>query len=748
MCYTYVYRKDCSFFYFFEDFCFLFLDLANMFKLAVPLLRRTLPRKVAPFKKFLPRHFFSHAKVPLTPLLSAIPKQKLAAFGLLGIGSSFTFASYQYNHISLCEAAEINNTSPKPIESIATIDPIKEETPLTESDNSDQKTDSGDVILPTTKQLPALISTSGGIWMWVLRAAAADWYLYLAAAGASIGMALCGVQTSFLFGEIFETFKGSEVITKAFEEGKFWKPVRKLLMLFTIQFGLNFGAASFLARATNNLGQRLRRSYFASVLRQDTTFFDTHKTGELMQQLGEDIGAIQTAVRQCLTTGLRSVFDIALGGMAMWSVSRELTLALFGVLPAMALSGHILGGALRKTSREVSKKTGAASSVASEDISNIKTVKAFTSENNELIRYDTALSKATVLKTNMSIATGAFFGMIHLGINLVQLGIAVYGGTLIRDGNMSSGGMISVVSQTMRLQRAFAGLSRTSSNLVKAISTCDNVYSIAKRQNGTNSTTSTNLVCPLNVEGHLHFLNVTFSYPTRPDIKVLNSLYLEIQPGTVVALVGPSGSGKSTVGCLLEKFYKPNDGTITLDGRALNEIDTTWLRENIGMVDQTPALFAASVMENVRYGTPSATDEEVYAACHAANCHEFITEFPNGYDEELGERGSQISGGQRQRLAIARALLRNPKILLLDEATSALDSESERCVQSALDALMKDRTTLVIAHRLSTIVNADLICVLDSGKVIEQGTHEELLRQNGKYAQLYKSQEKDEKKKK
>ena len=489
-------------------------------------------------KNFVPQA--STHSIPFFKLsgITALASAVTAATAAVAVGAAVERAGYH----TYCDAAEDHSTP-------ATTTANDASSPS--SATTDAATTPTDNSTLHPRPPPTLISTSGGIWMWVLRAASEDWFLYLAAGAASIGMAICGVQTSNLFGQLFEHFKDPAAIDQAFANGTFWKPVKQLLVLFSVNFGLNFCATSFLARATNNLGQRLRRSYFAAVLKQDSAFFDQHKSGAMMQHLGEDIGAITTATRQTLTTGLRSFFDIVLGGLAMWNVSRELTLSLFGVLPVMAFSGHLLGSALRQLSRQVSQTSGIATAVANEDILNIKTVKAFVAEDVELLRYDDALFDAVVLKTTMSVATGSFFGMINLGISMVQLGICMYGGTLIRDGTMSSGGMISVVSQTMRLQRAFAGLSRTSSNLVKAMSTCDNVYEIAKRMpeeeggKGGGGEGNQGLCCPLDVQGDIRFLNVRFAYPTRKDVNVLNSLYLEIQPGTVVALVGASGSGKS-----------------------------------------------------------------------------------------------------------------------------------------------------------------------------------------------------------
>ena len=593
------------------------------------------------------------------------------------------------------------------------------------------------------------------IWSWVLQAAAHDWWLYLGAGIASVGMAFCGVQTAGSFGNIFENIKSPDAIKAAYASGAFWDPVRRLLLLFSAQFSLNFVASNFLSRATNQLGKRLRLSYYASVLRQEIAFFDKHKSGELMQHLGEDIGAICTATRQMFTTGLRSLFDIVLGGYMMWQVSSDMTFALFMIMPIMAGSGHAMGSLLRSQSKRVSEAAGIASAVANEDVANIRTVKAFVNEDKELKRYDDALSKAAHEKTKMALATGTFFGALHFGINLTQLAISFYGGHLISQGKMSSGGMVSIVSQTMRLQHAFAGLSRTYSNLVKAVSTCEGVYSVVKRSPPEWSEASLDGrrymlygsgegFCPSHLEGDIVFDGVTFAYPTRPTHHVLNNFRLEIESGTVCALVGASGSGKSTLGALLEKFYSPDlshGGGIILDGRRLGTIDTKWLRANVGIVDQSPALFACSVLENIRYGKPTATLEEVIEAAKAANAHSFISDFPDGYGTDLGERGTALSGGQRQRIAIARAILKDPRILILDEATSALDSESEHIVQEALDRLMQGRTTLIIAHRLSTIVGADKICVVDQGRLVEMGSHSELIEAGGKYAALFRRQQ-------
>jgi ATP-binding cassette subfamily B protein len=312
-----------------------------------------------------------------------------------------------------------------------------------------------------------------------------------------------------------------------------------------------------------------------------------------------------------------------------------------------------------------------------------------------------------------------------------------YGGGLVIDGTMSVGDLTAFMLYTLFLAFSLGGLSSLFADFNRALGASERVFELMDRVPGVVNTNGKRLAT---VGGHVRFEDVAFAYPTRPDAPVLARVELEMEPGKVLALVGASGGGKSTIAALLARLYDPSAGRVTLDGTDIRELDTVWLREQIGAVAQEPVLFAATIAENIRYGRPGASDAEVEAAASAANADTFVRAFPEGYQTMVGERGVRLSGGQKQRIAIARALLKDPRILVLDEATSALDSESEHLVQEALDRLMDGRTVLVIAHRLSTVRDADRVVVIEGGKVVESGTHDALVALDGTYKRLVERQ--------
>jgi ATP-binding cassette subfamily B (MDR/TAP) protein 8 len=578
-------------------------------------------------------------------------------------------------------------------------------------------------------------SPSQTIWSWVYNAARMDWILYAAAAAASIGMAICAVMEAREFGAIYDIFSQSN--------GSIADSSRRLIVLFVTEFGLSFSASTLLAVATNRLGQRLRESYFKAVLVQDMAFYDARRQGELMQHISEDIASIQSAVRQVFTTGLRSTMNVVVGTVSLFSVSPILSGCVLGILPILGLTAHLLGMGLQSLSKRVSRAQGYATSIANEATSNVRTVKAFVGETREEIRYRSALENAVGVKIALAMATGSFFGAIHLGMNAVQLMLCLVGSNLISSGQLAPGGMITITSQVMQLTRAFQGLSKTSTGLFKAIATCDGVFEVVCSRPALEAAAGLQTVSHDTVIGEVEFSSVDFRYPSRPLHPVLSQFSLKIPPGKVYALVGPSGCGKSTVGNLIERFYDPDKGEVLLDGTSLQLLEPKSLRKVIGLVDQSPTLFAATIMDNLRYGRPNASDDDIIEAAKAANAHQFISNFPDGYNTVLGDKGSQLSGGQRQRIAIARAILKDPNILVLDEATSALDASSERLVQDALSRLMEGRTVLIIAHRLSTVIDADVICVLSKGKVVEKGNHMDLMSLGGQYADLFRKQQKE-----
>ncbi len=530
-------------------------------------------------------------------------------------------------------------------------------------------------------------------------------------------------------GGLVQTDKGAQVMAMR----------EHFVALFAVAVALGlFSAGRFYM--VSWLGERvtadLRNAVYGHVLQQSPEFFETTQTGEVLSRLSADTTLVQTVVGSSLSMGLRNtVMGLGALGMLIWT-NPYVMFQVLGVLVLIVIPSLWFGRRVRKLSRASQDRVADSSAIAAEVLNAIPVVQSYTAEVREAARFNASTDNAFQTAVRRTRARSVLVAFIIIATSAALLWGLYQGTQAVIAGRISAGDLGQTVMYVIILASAFAILGEVYGDLLRAAGATERLMELLNSRSPIESPLNPT-PAPLKRAGSaIIFKSIEFNYPSRPNQKALAGFSLTVEPGQTVAIVGPSGAGKSTVFQLLLRFYDPSNGRILLDGVATREMDLWELRQRIGIVPQDAIIFSSSALENIRYGKPGASDDEVMAAAQAAFAHEFIHALPEGYDTFLGERGVRLSGGQRQRIAIARAMLKNPPLLLLDEATSALDAESERMVQAALDSAMKGRTTLVIAHRLATVQKADHIVVLDHGQLVEQGTHAELVAQRGVYAGL------------
>jgi ABC-type multidrug transport system fused ATPase/permease subunit len=511
-----------------------------------------------------------------------------------------------------------------------------------------------------------------------------------------------------------------------------------LVGLLIIQGVFSFFRVYIFAYVTENAMFQLRKDTFSKLIRMPMQFYNEKRVGDLSSRLTSDITAIQETLTTTLAEFLRQSVIIVVGVGWLVAYSPYLTLVMLGSLPVIIVILVFFGRFIKKLSKETQDKVAEAGVVINESFTSITSVKGFSNEPYESSRFTEKISFVKQFAMKSAVWRGMFgtFIIIFLfGALGLVIGVGAY---LQQSGQLSADILPQFIMLTGLVAGSIGGLAAQMGSLQRSFGIIDSVMEILSMDS---EELPTEASATPKLKGEIEFRDISFAYPSRPESLILNQVNLTIKPGQQVALVGSSGSGKSTIANLALRFYDVTTGEILFDGESAKLKSLRDIRNNMAYVPQEVLLFGGTIYENIRYGNPLATEEEVFDAAKKANAFEFVSNFPEQFQTIVGERGIQLSGGQRQRIAIARAILKNPAILILDEATSALDSENEKLVQQALNELMQNRTSIVIAHRLSTIRQADCIYVIEEGKILEFGTHQELLSQNGAYKRMLEIQE-------
>ncbi|KAJ4849957.1 ATP-binding cassette sub- B member 9 [Turnera subulata] len=541
------------------------------------------------------------------------------------------------------------------------------------------------------------------------------------------------------FGQLINSFGTSSPSTVVKEVSK----IAEKLVILAVASGIaSFFQVSCWMVTGERQSARIRGLYLEAILRQDIAYFDTEtNTGEVIGRMSGDTILIQDAMGEKVGKFIQLLATFFFGFLIAFVKGWRLSVVLLCCIPLIVITGANMAKMMSKMSSRGQIAYAEAGHVVEQTVGAIRTVASFTGEKHAIAKYNSKLKIAYKATTYQGLASGFGIGVMMMVIFSTYALAIWYGSKLIIDKGYNGGQIITVIMAIMAGGMSLGQTSPSMNAFAAGQAAAYKMFETIKRKPEIDAYDSSGMVLE-DVNGEVELRDVYFRYPARPDIQIFSGFSLKVPSGTTAALVGQSGSGKSTVISLIERFYDPDSGEVLVCGVDIKKLKLSWIREQIGLVSQEPILFATSIKENIAYGKQDATDEELRAAITQANAATFIDNMPQGIDTMVGEHGTQLSGGQKQRIAIARAILKNPKILLLDEATSALDAESERIVQDALVKVMSNRTTVVVAHRLTTIRNADMIAVVHSGKIVEKGTHEELIRDpEGPYSQLVRLQE-------